>query len=383
MTARGWSACQRTADRDKRGTARVRHALPAPPCPAVAMPAMTSLRAPPSGGGAATRARLKAAWQLGVLLVPGFSMMAFSSIVEPLRAANRLTGRGLYQWHLLSAHGGVVTASNEIGIVTAQSMQETAHEMRPLDMLLVCAGSGGQRFRHAASLRALKAYAAAGTPIGGVSSGPHILARAGLLNGCRCTVHWEDRPAFREEFPRLDVSSRLYEIDRGRYTCAGGIAGMDMMLEVIAEQHGEGLAARVADQFIRAQRRPRTEEQQSVLSEVLRARSSHVGSAITLMEQHPEDPLSLSQLAEAVGITPRHLNRLFVQQLQSTPAQYQLELRLQRARTLLENTALTVTEVALATGFGTPQLLARRFNRRFGHTPTGWREARNPLQRDT
>lgn len=341
---------------------------------------MTGSQPSPSAGGGAARGRARAAaWRVGVLLVPGFSMMAFSSIVEPLRAANRLTGRSLYQWHLLSAQGGVVAASNEIGIVTAHSV----HEMRPLDLLLVCAGSGGQRFRHAASLRALKAYAAAGTLMGGVSSGPHILARAGLLNGCRCTVHWEDRPAFREEFPRLDVSSRLYEIDRGRYTCAGGTAGMDMMLEVIAEQHGEVLAAQVADQFIRSQRRPRTEEQPSVLRDVLHARSSHVGSAITLMEQHAEDPLSLTQLAEAVGVTPRHLNRLFVQQLRSTPAQYQVELRLQRARQLLENTAMTVTQVAAATGFGSPQLLARRFGRRFGHSPSGWREARNPLRRDT
>lgn len=314
-----------------------------------------------------------------MLLVPGFSMMAFSSIVEPLRAANRLTGRSLYQWHLLSAQGGVVMASNEIGIVSAHP----AHEMRPLDMLFVCAGSGGQRFRHAASLRALKAYAAAGTLIGGVSSGPHILARAGLLNGCRCTVHWEDRPALREEFPRLDVSSRLYEIDRGRYTCAGGTAGMDMMLEVIAGQHGEGLAAQVADQFIRSQRRPGSEEQRSVLHEVLLARSSHVGGAIALMEQHLEDPLSLAQLAAAVGVTPRHLSRLFVRELHCTPAQHQLELRLQHARTLLENTAMTVTQVAAATGFGSPQLLARRYQRRFGHTPSGWREMRNPLRRDT
>ncbi len=195
------------------------------------------------------------------LLVPQFSMMSFASAVEPLRSANRMSGRTLYSWQILSPDGAPVSASNGIAIVPAGGIAEAARSA----MLVVCAGTGGHRFADAAVFGWLRRLDRQGLVIGGVSLGGYLLARAGLLAGYRCTVHWENLAAFAEEFPDLEVSNELFEIDRNRFTCSGGIAALDLMLDLIARQHGGELAKAVSEQFIQERIRDRHDRQRMAL----------------------------------------------------------------------------------------------------------------------
>jgi transcriptional regulator GlxA family with amidase domain len=179
------------------------------------------------------------------LLVDGLSMMSLSSAIEPLRSANRLAEQTLYAWQLASLDGESIEASNGIAL-PAQKIDTL---LSAADYVFVC---GGLRLDPASEppyLQALRQAARHATVIGALSTGTWLLARAGLLNGYRCTIHWENLPAFVEEFRDLACSGKRYEIDRDRMTCSGGVAAMDMMLHLIASQHGAELAARVANQF--------------------------------------------------------------------------------------------------------------------------------------
>lgn len=303
--------------------------------------------------------------RVGILMIPGFSMMAFASAIEPLRAANRLARRDLYEWVLLSPDGGGVAASNGIRTVADAAIGA----MPVLDMLFVCAGIEGQHFDDPETFRCLRYHAQAGGVLGGISSGPHILARAGLLNGYRCTIHWEDRPSFAEDFPNIQVTNSLYEIDRRRYTCAGGIAAMDMMLGIIAQDGGQALAVKVSDQFIMHHIRANTDRQQSVFQQLVEAMSPRLEQVIRHMESHIEDPLSIEQLAQFAGITARQLTRLFHTHFARTPAAYYRELRLNHAKHLVAKSGMSVTQIAIASGFVSSKHFSNAYRDLFGVTP--------------
>src|SRR4051794_5616844 len=185
------------------------------------------------------------------LLVPDFSMIAFTSAIEPLRIANRLSGRQLYGWRLVSRDGGPVAASNGIAIHVDAAVG--AHEpggSGPLPAIVLCGGLGSERFQDRDVFGWLRRWDRRGAQIGALCTGAHVLARAGLLDGHRCTIHWENLPGFIEAFPEIQVTSDLYEIDRNRFTCSGGMAALDLMLHRIALAHGEELATKVSEQCI-------------------------------------------------------------------------------------------------------------------------------------
>jgi len=221
------------------------------------------------------------------LLVPQFSMMSFASAVEPLRSANRMSGRALYSWQILSPDGAPVSASNGIAIVPSGGIAEAARAA----MLVVCAGTGGHRFADAAVFGWLRRLDRQGLVIGGVSLGSYLLARAGLLAGCRCTVHWENLAAFAEEFPDLEVTNELFEIDRNRFTCSGGIAALDLMLDLIARQHGGELAKAVSEQFIQERIRDRHDRQRMALPARLGIRHPKLLAVIRRMEDSTDEPV--------------------------------------------------------------------------------------------
>jgi transcriptional regulator GlxA family with amidase domain len=305
------------------------------------------------------------------LLVPQFSMMSFASAVEPLRSANRMSGRTLYSWQILSPDGAPVSASNGIAIVPAGGIADAARSA----MLVVCAGTGGHRFADAAVFGWLRRLDRQGLVIGGVSLGSYLLARAGLLAGCRCTVHWENLAAFAEEFPDLEVTNELFEIDRNRFTCSGGIAALDLMLDLIARQHGGELAKAVSEQFIQERIRDRHDCQRMALPARLGIRHPKLLAVIRRMEESIDEPLSQAKLAEAVGLSSRQLERLFRRYLDRTPTRYYLELRLARARLLLLQTDLSVLEVALACGFVSASHFAKCYREVYGRTPRDQRLA--------
>ncbi|HLW28057.1 MAG TPA: GlxA family transcriptional regulator [Kiloniellales bacterium] len=302
---------------------------------------------------------------IGFVLLPRFSMIAFTAAVEVMRQANRLSGRELYQWPLFTIDGSPVAASNGLLLTPAGDLEAASK----LQTVALCGGVDVQKIDDRRLMSWLRWMDRQGRDIGAICTAPYILARAGLLDEVTCTIHWENLAAFVEEFPELDVTNELFEIDRKRFTCAGGTAPLDMMLNVVAKQHGHELAAAVAEQFMHERIRNHHDHQRMSLPARLGVRHPKLLSVIATMEQHLEEPLSRAQLAREAGLSTRQLERLFRKYLNRSPARYYLELRLNRARLLLLQTNLSVIDVALACGFVSASHFSKCYRDFFGRTP--------------
>jgi len=307
----------------------------------------------------------------GFLLLPKFSLLAFTSAVEPMRSANRLTGRPLYDWRLISKDGGPVASSGAIEVMTQAAIAEVGR----MPNLFVVAGLDAQLIDDRKVLSWLRRLERCGCRLGALTTGSYVLARAGLLDGYRCTIHWENLAGFREDFPGIDASAEVYEIDRNRMTCSGGTAAMDLMLGLIAVDHGRELATAVAEQLIHERIRGPSEPQRMGLRNRLDITHPKLLKVIEIMEGQLEEPLPRGALAARSGISTRQLERLFRKYLQRTPTRYYLELRLHRARGLLTQTALSVLDVALACGFVSASHFSKCYREFFHKTP---REERAP-----
>ncbi len=300
------------------------------------------------------------------LLVDGLSMMSLASAIEPLRSLNRLLDREAWRWRLASLDGSVVAASNGIPLPTEPSEQALAGA----DYLFVCGGLRIQSIDERRYLAILRRAARAGIAVGSLSTGTYLLARAGLLDGYRCTIHWENRPAFQEEFPDLVCTDKIYEIDRDRLTCSGGTAAMDLMLHLIIERHGGDLARRVANQFHHDRIRDDHDNQSGGRLERLANLPPPVRTALRLMQRHTEATISIAQIAEKTGMSARQIERLFLRYLEMSPARYYLSLRIDRARELLLYSDRPILEVAVATGFTSTSHFAHWFKRLQGVRPS-------------
>jgi len=309
--------------------------------------------------------------KVGFLLIPSFSLLSYASAVEPLRAANRVSGRSLYTWRHVSGQGRPIEASSGLAIAADHAIGDDVD----LDMLLVCAGGNPALHRNARTLSWLRKLARRGVRIGGVSGGPYILARAGLLDGYRCTIHWEHMAGFREDFPQLDTRRTLYEIDRDRLTCAGGIAGFDMMRAIIAAEHGSALAAAVSEWFLQTQLRSGSGPQRLTLRERYGVAHPKLLEALKAMEDRTQKPLSRNELAAATALSVRQLERLFANHLGTTIGDLYLKIRLDRARTLVHETALPLLEIAIACGFANGSHFSRAYRARYGQSPRRDRDA--------
>jgi AraC family transcriptional regulator, glycine betaine-responsive activator len=302
---------------------------------------------------------------VALILVPEFTMMPVTSAIEPLRLANRLAEKQLYKWTLHSIDGQAVAASN--GIMT---MVNGDLEAVPADAsIIVCAGLSVQHHTDKRLLSWLRKTSRRGVDIGAVCTGAHILAEAGLLDGYRCTIHWENLPGFNEAFADLNVTGGLFEIDGDRFTSAGGTTALDMMLSVITTQHGPDMAAQVAETILHSPIRHHSENQRLSLPARIGARHPKLVSIIEKMEEFLEDPLSPSLLAKQAGLSTRQLERLFRRYLDRSPKRYYLELRLKKARSLLLQTDMSVINVALACGFSSPSHFSKCYRAFYGRTP--------------
>jgi transcriptional regulator GlxA family with amidase domain len=310
--------------------------------------------------------------RMGFLLIPGFALMSYASAVEPLRAANVLSGRNLYRWRHIAIQGNEIAASNGVRIHADASIANAGR----LDALVVCAGGNPRTFDHPPTLAFLRAAARHGVRLGGVSAGPYLLAKAGLLDGYRCTVHWEHIPAFTETFPFLQLSHSLFEIDRDRFTCAGGIAALDMMHALIRIDHGAGVAAAVSDWFLQTEIRRGEVAQRLSPTERFGVHHPKLVETLLRMEQRIEAPLAPGELARLVGISLRQLERLFAGHLGTTIGRRYQRIRLERARVLLRQTTVSIGEIALATGFAASVHFSRSYRRHFGVAPTHERKVR-------
>jgi AraC family transcriptional regulator, glycine betaine-responsive activator len=310
------------------------------------------------------------------VLVPNFSMIAFAAALEPLRIANRMADRELYRWHIVAKDSGPVRASNGCLVTTDQSLADI-----PISpghggpTIILCSGLGAERIHDRELFGWLRRADRAGSTIGAVCTGAHVLARAGLLDGHKCTIHWENLPGFMEEFPHIDVTADLFEVDRNRLTCSGGTAALDLMLHLIATTHGQELATKVSEQCLMDRIRQPHDLQRMPYRVRLGIHHPKLIGAIEMMEANVEEPLGQEMLARYVGLSRRQLERLFRKHLGRTPAQYYLELRLQRARHLLYQTTMPIMNVAFATGFVSASHFSTCYRQLYGRTPRAERGA--------
>ena len=302
---------------------------------------------------------------VGFLLLPKFAMFGFTAAIECMRATNRFSDSVLYEWRLISIDGNPVAASNGIAIETDAKVGADVR----LDILFVVGGTDVHRFDDTPTFRWLRALARKGIPLGAISTAAHTLARAGLLDGYRCTIHWENIPAFGEEFPRARLTGGVYEIDRDRLTCAGGTSALDLMLQIVSRDHGETLAAIVSDNFMHDRVRLPGDSQRMGAEARFAAKSPKLAQAVRMMERNVESPVSPSGIAAQIGVSTRQLERLFCKHLACPPQRYYLNLRLHHARHLLRETGGSVLDVALASGFSTQSHFAKCYREFFGHTP--------------
>ncbi len=288
-------------------------------------------------------------FRIGFVHVPGYSAISAFCAVEPLRMANQLSDRTLYEWTLLSCDGEPVAASN--GLKTSPTAPLGREDA--FDMVFVCAGVDVKQACDRRLLSWLQRLARRRIPLGGVCTGPYILARAGVLDGYRCTMHWEHISSITEksEFPNTQFCGKLFVIDRDRYTCSGGVAPLDLMLNIIGNQCGDELVAGVSEEFIHDRIRGVGDTQRIPLRVQFGTGQPKLSDAVALMEANIDEPLTLSELAYYVDISRRQLERLFRTNLDRSPTRYYLELRLKRARELLLQTSMSILDVALACGF--------------------------------
>ena len=309
---------------------------------------------------------------VSLLLFPGFSMMALASTTEPLRAANLLSDKTLYRWRIVSPDSADVVSSSGFRI-RAEYRDLTAPGA---DLLLAIASLDFDRYLEPLLLQRLVRAAAACKAVGAVSNGSIVLARAGLLDGYQCTVHWERLRELQQQHPQSHATREVYCIDRDRWTCSGGTAAMDMMLALVRAQHGQTLAMTVANNFLHGRIRRPDETQPMEVRWRYGVRDRRLAKAITFMEQSIETPLPLSQLAGLAGLSVRQLERLFALELKQSPERFYVDLRLRVAKDLLEHTDEPVAAVALQCGFTNPSHFARSFQARYGLSPSRSRAAR-------
>jgi transcriptional regulator GlxA family with amidase domain len=299
------------------------------------------------------------------LLCDMFSMMPFAAALEPLRQANRMTRSPLYSWRLVSETGAPVTASNGIAINVDGGLDDVPREAS----IAVCTGFGLERAASKPVLTWLRKQTRRGVGIGALCTGTYVLAKAGLLDGKRCTIHWENHASFIEEFPEVELSNLLYCIDDGIFSCAGGISATDMMLHMIADEHGPDLGSLIADTMVHTPLRSDTDEQRLSVPARIGVRHPKLVSIIQKMERSTEEPISPSELARSVNMSTRQLERLFRRYLNRSPKRYYMELRLEKARNLLLQTDMSVINVALACGFTSPSHFSKCYRAHFNRTP--------------
>ena len=292
--------------------------------------------------------------------------MSLASAVEPLRAANHLAGKTLYASSFFSDAGGFLASSSGGGFDTTPLSQAYASG---LDIVFVVAGGNPMLYEDTALLPRLRALAQHGVLLGGISGGSAILAKGGLMAGRRFTVHWAHIDALMEFAPDLLVERALYVIDRDRYTCAGGVAAMDLMGALIAREHGVAVAREVRDWFIHPRLRTADEPQQARAGQRFNLHHPTLEAAVELMASHLADPISPVQLATLAGMSARHLHRLFASQFGMSMMTFYRDLRLAKADELLQQSTLSVLDIALLTGFTTSAHFVRCFKEKYGIPP--------------
>ncbi|RME18053.1 MAG: GlxA family transcriptional regulator [Alphaproteobacteria bacterium] len=298
-------------------------------------------------------------------LLDRFTLLSLAGALDALRLANRALGRNAYEWKLAGEDGAFATSSTGTRIALDTDFAELRHS----DTLIVVGGERVQDATTPALLAWLRREARRGVRLGAFCTGTHALARAGLIDGRRATIHWENHDGFAEEFPDVELARSVFVLDGNRLTSAGGTASIDLMLALVARDHGPDIANAVADQQIYTQIRTDRDQQRLSVPTRIGVRHPKLAQVIREMEANIEEPVSPAELAKQVGLSTRQLERLFRRYLNRSPKRYYMELRLARARNLLMQTDMSVINVALACGFTSPSHFSKCYRAHYDTTP--------------
>ncbi len=299
------------------------------------------------------------------VLLESFTMLSFASAIESLRIANRMSGKTLYTWALAGENGQSVRCSAGTEFNLDMGLGEIARD----DTVLVCGGIDVAQASTRKVVNWLRREARRGARIGGLCTAAYTLAKAGLLDGKRATIHWENQDSFSEEFEDVTLTKSVFVVDGNRMTTAGGTSSIDLMLKIVADDHGEELAGAVADQLIYTTIRTDQDTQRLSVPTRIGVRHPKLSLVIQMMESNIEEPISPATLAKDVGMSTRQLERLFRRYLNRSPKRYYMELRLQKARNLLMQTDMSVINVALACGFASPSHFSKCYRAHYQTTP--------------
>jgi transcriptional regulator GlxA family with amidase domain len=299
------------------------------------------------------------------VLLEDFTLLSFASALESLRIANRMVGHEAYQWRIIGEGGEGVRCSAGSVFKLDGDLGELSRD----DTMMICSGVNVQKFTTKKLLGWVRREARKGIPVAGLCTAAYTLAKAGLLDDKRATIHWENHDSFSEEFPEVELTKSVFVVDGNRLTTAGGTSSLDLMLKLIAKDLGEDLANAVADQLIYSSIRTDQDTQRLSVPTRIGVRHPKLSQVIQIMEGNIEEPISPSILAKDVGMSTRQLERLFRRYLNRSPKRYYMELRLQKARNLLMQTDMSVINVALACGFASPSHFSKCYRAHYDTTP--------------
>jgi AraC family carnitine catabolism transcriptional activator len=303
--------------------------------------------------------------KVAFLLLPEFSHLGIAAAVEPLFIANWLSGTTVFDWVIVSVDGKPVRASNRMTVAVDGDLAAAAGAK---SVFVLASFQPEDAVRERRVLRWLKRLARFGVELCGIENGSIVLAEAGLLDAQRVAVHWDNLLGFKEHYPRTRPVAELYARSGARVTCAGASAILDTMIAWM-EWHGEAdLAAEVGEHLVLGRPRPPESEQRAAGAG--RSGDAVIAQAEALMREHVDEPLTCAEIARRVGLSLRQLERRFVDAAQCSVLDRYRLIRMAQAHQLLQQTELSVTEVAFACGFSSPEYFCRLYRRMFDCSPS-------------
>lgn len=304
---------------------------------------------------------------IAFILVEQFSLFALACVSEPLRVANRLADKKLFEFSFISENGEPVKASNQIAFNTKHSIAKCPTDYQTF---IVVSGFDPLVYASKTLLAELRRLSAIGVSLGGVDTGAQILIKAGVMTGQRATMHWEAATSFQEDNPSADILQERFLVDGNRVSSAGGLSSLDMMLSIIAANNGQNLAMAVAEQFTYNRIQSADESQRMSIRTRLMTTNRKLIKAVKIMEKNLTKNMSIKEIAERSLISQRELERLFSRKLQTTPKRYYRKIRLERAQRLLRQTDLSVLNISLACGFSSAAYLSAIYKQEFNIQPS-------------